>query len=191
VPESDTSDRRTVRPGEVPPGRSHNPSEYRYRMPVVLLALAGFAISVYLALFQYHVLPTVWDPIFGDGSQKVLTSPLSHLLPISDAALGAVAYLFEAVVELAGGRTRWRDRPWIVLVLGATAASLALVGVFLVISQPVLTSTFCTLCIASAAISWVVLPLVAGEVLATLGRIRGEQGQGQSLWTAVRGKGLT
>ncbi|MCA1696831.1 MAG: hypothetical protein LC749_20040 [Actinobacteria bacterium] len=117
----------------------------------------------------------------------VLTSVVSRLLPVSDAALGAGAYLFETVVELSGGSHRWRDRPWIVLLLGVTAAGLALVGLALVISQPVLTGTFCTLCLCSAAISFTVAALVRHEVLAAVRHVREKRRRGAPLREAIKG----
>lgn len=68
------------------------------------LALAGLAIAVYLTLYQLGIVPTVWEPFFGEGSRKVLHSPISRLLPIPDASLGAVGYL----VERWRGRRSWR-----------------------------------------------------------------------------------
>ncbi|MBP2703016.1 hypothetical protein JOL79_04265 [Microbispora sp. RL4-1S] len=163
------------------------PSSFRTRVPVALLALLGCAISTYLALFQYGVIGSVWDPFFGDGSRKVLTSAISRMLPVSDATLGAVAYLVEAVLELSGGRRRWHDRPWIVVLLGLTAAVLACTGVALVIAQPLLTGTFCTLCVTSAGLSWLIALLVSREVRAALLRVRELRRDGRSLVSAVRG----
>ena len=143
-----------------------SPSAWGGRIPVVVLAIAGLYLSLYLAFFQYGLIGTVWDPLFGDGSRAVLTSAFSRALPVHDAALGAVAYLAEAVLEASGGTRRWRDRPWLVLLLGATAATMALVAIGLVTIQAVVVGRFCTLCLASAAISLVVPFLVAREVLA-------------------------
>ncbi|MFL6141139.1 MAG: vitamin K epoxide reductase family protein [Labedaea sp.] len=162
-----------------------SPSAWTRRVPVAALAVAGCLVSVYLALYQYQELDRVWDPVFGAGSERVLTSPLSRALPISDAALGAVAYLAEAVLEVAGGRRRWRERSWVVLLLGITAAALAVVGVGLVISQPVLAHGFCTLCLTSAAISMVVAALVRTEVLAAWRVVRQRRRDGQTLPQAL------
>lgn len=158
-------------PGYAPPAirARHNPSRLAWRVPVAILALLGCGVSTYLALYQYHVISGVWDPYFGDGSQKVLTSPLSRSLPVSDATIGAVAYAFEAAIELSGRRDRWWTQPWLVLLVGLTATALALTGVLLTISQPLLTGTFCTLCLTSAAISIVVLAGVSKEVRSALG----------------------
>src|SRR5437764_15365882 len=105
-------------------------SAWSRRLPVVVLTVAGLLISTYLTAFQYHLIDTVWDPLFGEASSRaVLTSALSRDLPVHDAALGALAYLVETVLESAGGVERWRRRPWIVLLLGLTAAGMALVPV--------------------------------------------------------------
>jgi uncharacterized membrane protein len=130
------------------------------------LALLGCAISTYLALYQYHVFGSVWDPFFDGGSAKVLTSPLSRALPVRDGALGAAGYAVEAALELSGRTDRWRTQPRLVLLLGLVAAGLALTGAALVVSQPLLAHGFCTLCLASAAISIAVAGLVSGEVRA-------------------------
>jgi uncharacterized membrane protein len=171
----------------VPPGQDTGPSRWRARLPVAALALAGCAVSTYLALFQYGVLDSVWDPIFGDGSRQVLTSPLSEALPVRDAALGAVAYFAEFVLEISGGRRRWHDRPWLVALLGLAAVGLGLVGLVLVVSQPLLTGTFCTLCVCSALISFVVLALVRHEVLATVALVRRRRAAGRSFASALKG----
>src|SRR5690348_8264661 len=95
------------------------PSAWTRRVPVMILAICGLLISTNLTFFQYGLIPAVWDPFFGhDSSHAVLTSTLSRALPVHDAALGAVAYAMEALLESAGGTTRWRQRPWIVLLLG-------------------------------------------------------------------------
>ncbi|GAA0360038.1 hypothetical protein GCM10009530_06680 [Microbispora corallina] len=167
---------------------SDGPSSFRSRVPIAVLALFGCAVSTYLALFQYGVLSSVWDPFFGDGSRAVLTSAVSRMLPVSDATLGAVAYLAEAVLELSGGSRRWHDRPWLVLLVGLTAAAFAVTGVGLVITQPVLTGTFCTLCITSAVISWVVALLVSREVRAALGRVRELRRNGLPLSASLVGR---
>ena len=39
-----------------------------------------------MALYQWRLLPDVWEPFFGAGSRKILNSPVSHLLPLPDAA---------------------------------------------------------------------------------------------------------
>ncbi len=145
-----------------------SPSSFRNRLPVALLALAGLAIATYLTAYQLGWVRTVWDPIFGTGSRTVLHSVLSRVLPVPDAALGALAYLVELVLELIGGDTRWRTHPRIVLLLGLVALCLGLGSVFLVFIQAAVVRSFCTLCLASAAISWTALWAVHEEVGASV-----------------------
>ncbi len=138
---------------DIPPGWDHNPSSWWHRLPAAGLAAVGFVVAGYLALYQWGVFATVWEPFFGRGSERVLNSWVSRLLPVPDAAVGALAYLAEAVAALAGGRDRWRTRPWTVLVYGGLAGLLGLAAVALVICQPVLFQAWCTLCLTSAAVS--------------------------------------
>ena len=83
----------------------------RARPVVVVLALVGCAVATVLTPFQVGVLDDVWEPFFGDGSRRVLTSALSRALPVPDAALGAVAYLAEAVLTALGHPGSAQGRP--------------------------------------------------------------------------------
>jgi hypothetical protein len=144
---------------QIPPGWHKNPSAWTHRLPVLGFALLGLAIALYLTLFQYGVLPTVWDPFFGESSQAVLTSWISQLihkytsLPITDGALGAFAYFLDVILCASGGTARWRERPWVVLLFGINAACMGVAGILLVIAQGAVLHHWCTLCLASAAIS--------------------------------------
>ena len=103
---------------DVPPGWDYNPAAWSQRLPIVALALVGAIVAGYLALFQYGVVSTVWEPFYGGGSERILTSRLSFALPIPDAALGAIAYLADAVTGVIGSPSRWRTKPWIVVLFG-------------------------------------------------------------------------
>lgn len=173
----------------IPPGWQNNPSAWPQRLPIVAVALVGAAIATYLALYQYDVVDTVWEPFFGDGSAIVLNSRLSHVLPISDAALGAIGYLADAVTGVIGGRARWRGMPWIVIVFGLAVGPLGLISVLLVIAQPVLYGAFCTLCLASAVISLSMIPPAMDEVLASLQYLRRVRDSGGSVMRAFWGRG--
>jgi uncharacterized membrane protein len=152
-------------------GMTGAPSAWRRRLPVVALALAGGGVATVLALFQLGVLGSVWEPFFGEGSRRVLTSSLSRALPVPDAALGVVAYLAEAVLEASGGRERWREHPWLVLATGAVAAGLGVTALGLIAAQVFLVGAFCTLCLVSAVISLLIVGLVVPEVRAAALRI--------------------
>jgi hypothetical protein len=156
-----------------PQGWSRDPSDWRERLPALALSLTGCAIATYLALYQVNVLSNVWEPFFGAGSHIILKeSPISHMLPVPDAALGAMVYLLEAISESIGGRQRWRDLPGAVFVTGAVAAGLGLAALVLVAAQALWFHAYCTLCLASAACSLAIAALVAPEVWAAAGYYR-------------------
>jgi uncharacterized membrane protein len=149
-----------------------DPSAWPRRLLVIALALAGLAIAIYLTCYQLAWIPQVWEPFFGTGSSWILKdSPVARRLPIPDAALGAAAYLAEAVLEVIGGRERWRRLPWLVIALGAVAVGLAVAGVVLVVLQAVF-GRFCTLCLASATCSILAALAASPEVLAALRWLR-------------------
>ena len=169
---------------EIPYGWGYNPSTLKQRLPIILLALAGLGIAGYLTLFQVKMISDVWEPFFGDGSRSILTSYISHLLPVPDAALGAAGYLLDAVTGIIGGRERWRTMPWIVIIFGVAVGPLGAISVLLVIFQPVLFNAWCTLCLASALISVLMIGPAMDEVLASLQFIKGARARGESAWTA-------
>lgn len=155
-----------------PPPFDYNPSGWRQRLPIVALALVATAISIYLALYQWDVIDSVWDPIFGDQSQKVLDSKASEdmrrWIRIPDGALGAIGYLSEAVFGLAGSTRRWQYRPWLVILFGIDVIPLGIVSVVLVIAQGTVVGSWCTLCLITAVISLALVFLAYDEVWATL-----------------------
>lgn len=168
----------------VPPGWAYNPSAWSQRIPISLAAVLGCAIATYLALYQYGVVDTVFEPFFGDGSATVLDSGLSKVLPISDAALGALSYVADALAGILFGVSRWRTAPWIVLVFAMAVGPLGLVSILLVIAQPVLYGSFCTLCLCSAAISLMMIPPAMDEALASGQELRRVKDSGGSVWRA-------
>lgn len=170
-----------------PLGWTINPSAWPQRIPIIILALIGFLIASYLALFQLNVIRTVWEPFFGNGSRTILTSSISNLLPIPDAALGAFGYLADAVSGSIGGEARWRRKPWIVLLFGFAVGPLGAVSVALVIIQPVLIDAWCTLCLASAFISVLMIGPAFDEILASLQYLRREHDRGRQLWDVFWG----
>ena len=167
-----------------PPGWSYNPSAWSERIWLIGVALLGLGIATYLALYQLGLIDEVWEPWFGMGSQEVLHSPLSRVLPIPDAALGAMAYAVDAIAGAIGGTQRWRTMPWMVVLFGLAVGPLGLVSVFLVIAQPVLLDAWCTLCLASAVISVVMIGPAMDEVLASLQFLKGVSVRRQSVWQA-------
>lgn len=159
------------------------------RLPVVGVALAGFAIATYLTLFQLGVLTSVLEPFFGDGSRTVLTSGISRLLPVPDAALGVAGYLLDAVSGRSAAPGGGGRMPWIVIVFGVAVGPLGVTSVLLVIAQPVLYHAFCTLCLASAVISVAMIAPAVDQVLASLQHLGRVQLAGGSVWRAFWGRG--
>ncbi|HEY3568436.1 MAG TPA: vitamin K epoxide reductase family protein [Thermoanaerobaculia bacterium] len=131
------------------------------RLLIAGLALAGLAIAVYLTFYQLGIVPTVWEPFFGDGSRRVLHSPISRLLPVPDASLGAAGYLVEIVTGLT---------PKTVLFFGVAVAAMALFGLLLAAVQAFWLRAGCTLCLTSAAISVAIAGMAREEVMAAVRR---------------------
>ncbi|MGH2604018.1 MAG: vitamin K epoxide reductase family protein, partial [Dehalococcoidia bacterium] len=156
-----------MKPGpEIPPGWTYNPSTWHQRSPMIGLALVGWFISRYLAAYQLGYTQTVWEPFFGRGTVNVLTSEVSRMWPISDAGLGALAYTIELLMAWMGGKTRWRTMPWMVTFFFILVVPLGLTHIILVILQPVAVGSWCTLCLAAAAVMLVMIPYTIDEVVA-------------------------
>ncbi len=163
-----------------PPWVDENPTRWSRRLPIIVLACAGLCVSVYLTLYQVTVLPGVWDPFF--QSTDVL-----EYLGIPDAALGALAYGAEMVLSLIGGSQKWRTMPWTVLAFGVVILSGAGVSVLLILMQAFLVGAWCTLCLASAAISLAIFILGFREPLAGIRYLVRVRGSGGSAWRALWG----
>ncbi|QDV70083.1 Vitamin K epoxide reductase family protein [Rosistilla carotiformis] len=155
----------------VPP-YSHNPSAWSQRIPICLLAFVAAVISSHLALFQWGLIETTWDPVFGDGTNDVLKSDTAKrmygILGIHDAALGVLAYLGDAVLGLAGSPRRWQYRPWLVILFGIDVIPLGIVSVVLVLCQAFVVGSWCFLCLVTAAISLILVYWAWDEVRASL-----------------------
>jgi uncharacterized membrane protein len=147
-----------------------------HRIAAAVLAAGGCAIAVYLASYQMRITSTVWDPIFGAESRRVLDSALSHAfqrrLGAPDAALGALAYATELVLAVLGSAQRWRVHPWLVVWFGANVAALAIASAALLVLQAFVIRAWCALCLASAGISFALAALASGEVRAAVGALR-------------------
>lgn len=158
------------------PPWDYNPSAWSERIPLCVLAGVGFVISTYLALYEWRLIPTVWDPIFGNGSVQVLDSTASHTLyrwfGVPDAALGAIAYLGDAVLGLAGSTRRWQYRPWMVVLFGIDVIPLGVVSAVLVVLQATVVGYWCFWCLVSAAISLILVYWAYDEVWSSLVYLR-------------------
>jgi len=156
---------------QAPPWK-HNPSSWRHRVPICLLAGVAFLIASYMALYQWRLINNVWDPVFGAQTQKVLDSKVSEQirrwLHVPDAALGAVAYLGDAMLGLAGSTRRWQYRPWMVLLFSLDVIPLGMVSAILVVLQGVAVGAWCFLCLVTAGISLILIALAYDEAWSSL-----------------------
>jgi uncharacterized membrane protein len=155
------------------PPWDYNPSAWSQRIPICLLAAIAFFISTYMALYQWRLVEGVWDPMFGSAAtQRVLDSDVSHRMQrwfgIPDAALGAIAYLGDAVFGLAGSTRRWRYRPWLVVLFGLDVIPLGGVSALLVLVQATVLGQWCFLCLVTAAVSLILVYWAYDEVWSSL-----------------------
>jgi hypothetical protein len=169
----------------IPPGWDENPTAWPKRLSLAARAFVGFIVAGYLALYQFGVFPTVWDPFFPNGSPKVL----GFTYPFPDASLGVLAYGVEIVLSFIGGRARWRTMPWTSIALGFVVGFGAVVSVLLMIVQPVVVGAWCALCLASAFISLTIVGPGMEEFLATLQHLKRVHAHGHPIWRALWGLG--
>ena len=154
------------------PPWKYNPSSWSQRLPICALAAVAGLIATYMALYQWRVIDSVWDPVFGEQTSKVLDSDLSekmrHWMLVPDAALGAVGYFSEALLGLAGSTRRWQFRPWLVILFGIDVIPLGIVSVILVVLQGTVVGFWCFPCLVTAAISVLLVYWAYDEVWSSL-----------------------
>ena len=177
----------------IPPGWDENPTTWPKRIVLAVLALIGLVVALYLSLFQVsalyfpdlqiNVVESVWDPFF--DSYEVL-----DFLHWPDAIPGILAYGGELVLNFVGDRNRWRTAPWTVIAFGLIIFPAAGISTVLLMAQPIFVDSWCTLCIVSAVVSFVICSLGADEVLATLQYLKRVRESGGSLMQALWGEGF-
>jgi hypothetical protein len=172
----------TMKGPSVPRGWSYNPSAWSQRSPIIALSFVSFLAARYMASYQLGYIHSVWDPFFGAGTARVLTSKVSRAWPISDAGLGAVTYLLEVLMGLMGDNRRWRTMPWMVAGFGVVVVPLGIVSITLVILQPVMVGAWCGLCLFTAAAMLLMIPLSLDEVVAMLQLVAQKKREGASAW---------
>jgi hypothetical protein len=148
-----------------------------------------------MGLYQWEVVTTIWDPLFGLGSEKVLHSSLSaqmsDWLRMPDAHLGFIAYLGDLLFALAGSSMRWRDRPWLVILFGIDVIPLGAVSLLLVFLQATVIQHFCFLCLITALISLILIFLAYPEVaycLRYLKEVKKQTKTRKEFWNVFWGK---
>lgn len=167
---------------DAPPGWSYNPSSWPQRAPIIALALVGFFLSRYMAAFQLEHITSLRDPLFGSGTERVLTSDVSRAFPIPDAGLGAVAYMIEFLMGFMGDKYRWRTMPWMVTFFGILVVPLGVVSITLIALQPIAVGAWCTPCLIAAAAMLIMVSLTLDEVIAMGEFLVLARREGQPLW---------
>jgi len=179
----------------IPEPWDYNPSKWSQRVRICLVAAVATLIAIYMGLYQWRLIDSVWDPIFGSQSMKVLDSDLSHamtrIIRLPDSILGALAYLGDIIFALAGSTRRWQDRPWLVVLFGLDVIPLGIVSAILVFMQGFVVHYFCFLCLVTAVISLLLVVLAYDEVwscLLYLTRVYRRSKSVKILWKAFIGQ---
>lgn len=172
----------------IPFGFQENPSLWKKRRTLLVLAIVGFFIALYLGLYELKIFPNVWEPFFGNGTNEVLHSSFSRSLPIPDGLLGAFGYLCDIILVSIGTENRWKSKPWAVILYSLLIWMMGLVGLFLIIMQAFIIHAWCTLCLTSAALSLSMVWPVSLEFLATLHYLKSQKEKGNPLLEVVEGK---
>ncbi len=174
---------RSEMPGpEVPPGWTYNPSTWAQRAPVIALATLSFFFSRYMAAFQLGHIPAAWDPLFGNGTELVLTSDVSRAFPVSDAGLGAYTYVLELLSAVMGDARRWRTMPWMVAMFGVIVVPLGIISTVLVMLQPIAVGAFCTICLITALFMLIMVAVSLDEIVAMVQFLIIGKRAGRSAW---------
>ncbi len=157
--------------------------------------MVAFVIATYMGLYQWRLIDSAWDPVFGRQTQKVLDSNVSEKMRywflVPDAIFGALAYLGDAIFGLAGSTRRWQYRPWLVILFGIDVIPLGIVSAVLVVLQGTVVGSWCFLCLVTAVISLILVYWAYDEVwscLLYLWRVWKKTGSVRILWNTFLGK---
>ena len=171
------------------------PSRWSQRIHLSCYSALATAIAVYMGLYQWGIVEEVWDPIFREGTDRVLNSDVSMILlryiRMPDAILGAITYFGDIIFAFAGSSRRWQDRPWLVLLFGLYVIPPALVSILLVVIQGTVLNTWCFLCLITACISVFLILLAFSEVkisICYLTAVWKKRRDRRLLWNTLWGK---
>lgn len=168
--------------GEAPLGWSFNPSAWGPRTCTIFLAIICWFLSRYLSAYQLGYIDTVWDPLFGSETIKVLTSSVAEFFPVSDAGLGAFGYSLEAFLGWQGNTQRWRTMPWLVILFGLFVVPAGLISILLIVLQPIAVGAWCGLCLFIAICMLIMIVLTVSEVVATVEFLIETKNNAKSVW---------
>jgi hypothetical protein len=175
-----------------PKGWSYNPSSWDQRIPTVFLGMLCWFFARYMAAYQLGYIPAVWDPFFGDGTLRVITSDVSKAFPVSDAGLGALSYTLETLLGWQGGVRRFATMPWLVFFFAFLVIPGGMISILLIILQPIAVGAWCSWCLATVLFMLVMILFTASEVVASWQILVESKRRGKSLWRVFwKGSNLT
>ncbi len=181
-------------PSDLPPGWNYSPSTYLQRLPIIALGAIGLLISRHLAAYQLGHIDGAWEPLFAglggglNGTEAIITSDVSKAWPIADGGLGATVYMFEVLMGVMGGRSRWRTMPWMVAGFGVLVVPLGAISIYFIIIQPIAIGTWCTLCLLAGIAMLVMIPYSLDELVAMGQFLVQSRRRGEPFWrTFFRG----
>lgn len=145
-------------------------------------ATIGSFLARYMAAFQLGHIDYLWDPLFGESTKRVLTSDVSKAFPVSDAGLGALSYLLDAMAGVIRDVRRWRTTPWMVMLFGIFIIPPGVTSIVLVILQPVSIGNWCTLCLVASVVMLLMVSLALDEVIATVQFLLRTRCAGGNVW---------
>lgn len=152
----------------VPKPWQYNPSKWSQRIRICCVASIAVFFATYMGLYQLGLIDHIWDPVFGEQTQKVLDSDVSQKMykwfRVPDSIMGAVAYLGDVIFALAGSTRRWQDRPWLVILFGIDVIPLGVVSAILVFMQGTVVGFWCFPCLITAVISIILVFLAYDEI---------------------------
>ena len=62
------ADGTNTRPNDgIPPSWNYNPATWGQRLPIIVLAFIGGGIALYLTLFQWNAVGSIFEPLFDGG----------------------------------------------------------------------------------------------------------------------------
>jgi uncharacterized membrane protein len=120
----------------------------RTRMALVVLALMGVFLALYLCMYKWGVITTL--PCTIGGCEAVQNSPWSTFLgrPVAEWGLGAYLTLF--VIALLGLQPRFANARWVALALFGISAVGVAFSSWLTYLEAYRIQAWCQYCVASA-----------------------------------------
>lgn len=135
------------------------------RRRVAALALGCIGTLSVVGLYQIGIIPAVPEPALpGFDADRVDASGEAYaLLATPDAFLGIASYAGTLVLAGAGAADRAQRRPWLVMLFAGKVALDALSAAFLTVEQISRHRKLCSWCMASAVLTFAMVPQVVPE----------------------------